>query len=439
MTSKDIFKGKRIAVIGLGEHGEMVEDVKFLIKSGAIVAIYDLKSEARLKNHLVFLRTVGLANYVCGSVPADDLLDMDLIIMSHEYPRDSSFLAGAKEKNIQIEYPETLFFKQAPPVTVVGIMGEYGKTSLMSLVLPILEIAAKTDETKDFFVIDQDSEMGILTHLKKIKNGDLVLMKIPGLLMKELCAMRISPQVAIFTTVPGRDAYEKSPFEILAFQTYNNYVIASDAVIDSAKNFKELPRAKMIRTKTNILPTDWNFEHLRPHDKENAALALQTAEIFKVDKEEVREILLDWKQPKGSLEFIKKVKNVEFYNDGASIHPDSTLRALEHLSANKNIILIIGGAENSNDLKALLASLPDKVHTLILLPGSGTIKERDKIAALEKLNIISAFSIEEAARLALENSQKGDTVLFSPAFPAGGMHGTRKERSERFVKAVRGL
>jgi hypothetical protein len=42
---------------------------------------------------------------------------MDLIILSHEYPRESSFLKNAKEKNIPIEYPETLFFKLAPPVT----------------------------------------------------------------------------------------------------------------------------------------------------------------------------------------------------------------------------------------------------------------------------------------------------------------------------------
>ena len=104
MTSRDYFKGKRIAVIGLGPNGEMVTDVKFLIKAGALVAVYDLKSEARLKSHLVFLRSVGLANYVCGSIPSEDLLDMDLIVLSQEYPRDSTFLKAAKGKNIPIEY-----------------------------------------------------------------------------------------------------------------------------------------------------------------------------------------------------------------------------------------------------------------------------------------------------------------------------------------------
>ncbi len=114
--------------MGLGPEGNMVEDVKFLIKAGALVSVYDLKSEARLKSHLVLLRSLGLANHVCGSIPAEDLIDMDLIILSHEYPRDSSFLKAVDEKNrrieldktkivekkekpIPIEYPETLFFR----------------------------------------------------------------------------------------------------------------------------------------------------------------------------------------------------------------------------------------------------------------------------------------------------------------------------------------
>jgi UDP-N-acetylmuramoylalanine-D-glutamate ligase len=82
----DFFKNKRIAIVGLGCHGEMVNDTKYLIKSGAYVSVYDLKSEARLKKHIVYLRSIGLANYVLGQIPEDDLLDMDLIILSHEYP-----------------------------------------------------------------------------------------------------------------------------------------------------------------------------------------------------------------------------------------------------------------------------------------------------------------------------------------------------------------
>ena len=79
MSARDFFLGKRIAVIGLGPHGEMVADIKYLIKSNALVSAYDIRAEARVRNHIAFLRSIGLANHFCGAVPTDDLLDMDLI------------------------------------------------------------------------------------------------------------------------------------------------------------------------------------------------------------------------------------------------------------------------------------------------------------------------------------------------------------------------
>ncbi|MEN9524184.1 MAG: hypothetical protein RL536_253, partial [Candidatus Parcubacteria bacterium] len=272
MATRDYFKGKRIAVIGIGAHAEMVEDVKYLIKAGAWVSIYDLKSEARLKNHLIFLRSVGLANYVCGSIPADDLLDMDLVILSHEYPRDSSFLKEVQAQKIPIEYPETLFFKLAPPVTLVGVIGACGKSTVISILAPLLREACKKYETQNLFVMDPESEDGILSHLKKIKSGDIVLIRIVDMILLELASMRISPHVAIFTSIPAKNSYLNSPFDILAYQTYNNFIVASDEVIDTTRLMKFQPRAKMLRTKATLIPADWGFMGQGSHDRHNAAL-----------------------------------------------------------------------------------------------------------------------------------------------------------------------
>src|SRR3954463_14307553 len=118
MRVRDYFMGKRIAVIGLGAENEMLADIKFMVKSNPLVSVYDLKTEARLATCMPQLRSLGLATCICGTVPPDDLLDMDLIILSHEFPLSSPFLAEARKKGIDIEYPETLFLKLTPPVTV---------------------------------------------------------------------------------------------------------------------------------------------------------------------------------------------------------------------------------------------------------------------------------------------------------------------------------
>jgi UDP-N-acetylmuramoylalanine-D-glutamate ligase len=269
-------------------------------------------------------------------------------------------------------------------------------------------------------------------------------------MMKELYAMRISPHVAIFTTVPTNNSYEKIPFEILAFQTYNNYLIATDEVIDATRNFNDLPRAKMLRTKPSIIPAEWGFRGKGTHDVLNAALALQAARLFKVEDEAARHALSKWKPLKGRLELVKKVKNVEFYNDAASVNPISTGTAVESLSSgepgkqtgeqhDKNVVLLFGGAAGSSDYRSLYPLLSEYVHTLVLLPGSGTMRERVALGKIDHTEVFSASSVEEAARLALEHARKGDKVLFSPGFDVGGFDSSRKERSERFVRAVRGL
>lgn len=440
MASRDYFLGKRVAIIGLGPHGEMMTDAKYLIKAGALVSVYDMKTEARVKSHIVFLRSLGLANYVCGSIPADDLLDMDLIILSHEYPRQSSFLSEAHDRGIPIEYPETLFFKLAPPVTVVGVMGARGKTTLISMLAPMLNAAcAASKGEQECFVIDPESDNGILAHLKKLKSGDIVLARLIDDVMRELHSLRMSPHVAVFTTVPTKSAYDDSPFEILAYQTHNNYIVGSDEVIDATHRFGFQPKAKMLRTKTTIVPEDWKVNGRGRHDRDNVALALQTARLFKISDQAARGILESWKPLKGRLEPVKKVKGVEFYNDTASVEASSTEWAVESLSDRRNLVLIFGGADVGADYHGLYSILPRYAHSVVLLPGSGTLRERQKLERLDDIDIISVPSLEEATRVALERAHKGDKVLFSPGFAAGGFDSSRKERGERFVRAVRAL
>ena len=428
MAARNHFLGKRIAVIGLGPHGEMVADVRFLIRSGALVALYDLRSEARLKDHVSSLREMGLANYVCGSIPSDDLADMDLIILSHEYPRDSSFLKGIDPAKIPIEYPETLFFRSAPPITLVGVMGSCGKSTVVSMLAPMLEEACEALEGQGFFTLNPESDDGILVHLKKLKSGDIVLMRVAESMLPELHAMRISPHVAVFTTPPSKGSYSESPFEILEFQTYNNFIIGSDEIIDSIKTKGSQARAKMLRTKASLVPESWPFNGKGAHDRDNAALALQAARLFKVSDDVAAGILARWKPLKGRLELVKKVKGVEVYNDSAAVVSPATEAGIRALAVERNIVLLFGGTDSGSDYRALYSFLPQHVHTIVLIPGSGTMRERPTIERLNHIEVISAPSLEEAARLALEHAKKGDRILFSPGFGAGGLDRSRKER-----------
>lgn len=430
MNYKDFFKDKKIAVIGLGPHGEMLTDIKFLLKSKVDIFIYDIRSEGRVHESLYDMKLLGIEKYKFGKINDEELLDFDLILLSTEISKKSFFLKKANNKGVQIEYPDILFFKLVQPITLVGVLGVYGKSTVAHLVYSILKKSFQDIEGQGLYLIDPDSNSGALTHLKKIKKGDVVIARIPESLLSNYHSIHISPQVAIFTSV--------IPFKILEFQTHNNFIVASDEVIDAIKKEIDI-KAKILRTRANTVPNDWIHQRGVLHDRENASLALQTSELFKVSRDISREVIQGFLGLKGHIEMVKKVNNVSYYNDSSSVSPKSTISAIESLSSGRNIVLIMGGAYTGYDYNDLIKKIPDFVSTVILLPGSGTIGIRKMLDRIPNIKIINVFNLDEAVEQAKSNSNKGDIVLFSPAFDAVGIHISRTERGEKFVKAVRKL
>ncbi len=76
---------------------------------------------------------------------------------------------------------------------------------------------------------------------------------------------------------------------------------------------------------------------------------------------------------------------------------------------------------------------------VVLLPGSGTLGFREDIENMPGVDVVRAPTLEDSVITAYGMAKKGDLVLFSPGCEAIGVHISRKERGEKFVKAVRGL
>lgn len=424
MNHKVFFRGKNIAVVGLGPHGEMVADVKFLLKLGAHISFYDMRSEVRLQGYLAPLREAGLSACTFGQVSADELAQADLIILSPEISKKSLFLRKARQAGVPIEFPEVLFLKIAPPITLVGIMGECGKSTVAHMLYGMLKQAFSEHEDQGLYFIDPDLPNGALTHLKKIKGGDVVLARITEEMMEEYAEARVCPHVAIITSLTSKAiAGSEKAFGILEHQTHNNFIVAPDTVVDAIKAKANFPiKGKLLRTKP-----------------ENSALALQAAQLFKVSEEVASRVLENFAGLKGHCELVKKIAGVEFYNDSAAITPRATISALRRLSFNKNIILILGGAYTGYDYGELVKEIPLHAKAVILLPGSGTLGFRKDIEELPDIHFFQAPTLEDALIIARDTARKGDRVLYSPGCEAIGIHISRKERGEKFVKAVRAL
>jgi UDP-N-acetylmuramoylalanine--D-glutamate ligase len=85
-------------------------------------------------------------------------------------------------------------------------------------------------------------------------------------------------------------------------------------------------------------------------------------------------------------------------------------------------------------MSALVREMGRTAKEVIMLPGTGTDRAK---ALVPNAHFVS--SLEEALNQAVELSEDGDAILFSPAFASFGLFKNEYDRNDRFVEAVRAL
>ena len=544
MNYKDYFSQRHITVVGLGPHFEMVPEVAFLLKEGARVTVVDPRSPAKLGSTLTTLQGLGLEKLVTGRFAKEDIHVGDTILLAPDVnPKDSAILE-AEKMGIKIETVQTFFISLLPPITLIGVMGNCGKSTVSFLTFEMLKRSNSFLKDQSVFNINPDVS-NTLSLLKKVKKGDVIISRIPEEHAHIYYTSRIVPHVAVYTNLnsdiipkkpvglgsvqtghssvanSGKDlnsiikpeakdackqcgrvgaclhrpdtktnfleetnlqlvegdsvdartnvvnnsstennslGYKQSNssencmamvgetisavdmFSILSLQTYNNFIVANDSVIDLIKESTQgliKTNAKMLRTGLNIIPNSWDLKVDSFHEKENLSLAIRVAELFKIETSVCKKVAEEFAGLKGRMELVRKVGGLEFYNDSASVNPLSTLTALKALSKNRNVVLIMGGAFKGGNMKFLIDNLPQYTETVILLPGSGTLRCHRELLGLQGVNVIHAGTIAEAVRIARDNARKFDRILYSPGFAVGGFERSVAERGTAFVTQVK--
>lgn len=419
-TYKTFLKGKHVLVVGLGPDGELAPDVAFLLKIGVQVTIADMRSEVRIQPAVEKIQAAGMAQFYFGNMGRDLLEGKDIVLKSPDVPYDVPCIEEAIDRGISVETPSTFLLKLAPPITLIGVLGLCGKSTVAHFIYQSL--SAVFEEDQSFWYTDAKPAQGTLSILKKVKKGDVMLAAINDSEYIAFKHAHMSPHVAVVTT-PLED------YSILEYQTYNNFLIGNDTTIDSLKNANV--KAKMLRTGVGIIPTRWDIANFFTYIRENMALALRVAELFKVDFDTIQTKFEEFKGLKGRLEFVKKYSGIDYYNDTRSVRPYSTTLALRTLGGANDVVLIIGGVSHREDLFELGKAIENHVKKIILIPGSGTMQLHNVFP-----DSIYARSIEEAVDLSRQYADRGGKVLFSPAFSP---QTSVRDRGEQFVKAVKKL
>lgn len=238
MTEKKImnyedFKGKKIAVLGIGVEG--ISSAKFLTSHGAAVTV--LSEEGTLPKEL---ENMGVT-FVSGKDYLASLSDYDIIVRSPGIKRNLPEIVEA-EKREKIVTSQTKLFFDLCPAPIIGVTGTKGKGTTSSLIYEMLKKAG--------FEAYLGGNIGVppFEFLEKITKESKVVLELSSFQLEDLGkssddakAMAGKPHIAVMLMVTsehlGADSvgtknyhesleeYIEAKRNILRFQTYDDFAI----------------------------------------------------------------------------------------------------------------------------------------------------------------------------------------------------------------------
>lgn len=449
---KKYFKDKKITVMGLGLLGRGLGYTKFLAECGSDLIVTDLKDEEQLETSINELKKYNNIKLVLGKHNLKDFEGRDMIIKAAGVPRESVYLKRAKKNKIPIKMDVSLFIEYAPKITVVGVTGTRGKSITTTLIYEILK-----ENIKDRNIHVGGNLRGIATLplLKKVEERDILVCELDSWQLQGFGESKISPHIAVFTTfMPDHMNYYNNSMKRYFEDKMNifKYQNKGDILIIRPEIKKLIPKniksKKIVIRKSDV--TGWKFSVPGEYHRENLACAVEVAKQFEIPINNIKKTISKFKDLEGRLQLLRIYKGIKIYNDNNATTPAATIAGLEALSdightnqknniqqlLEKKIILICGGSNKNLPLIDLVKNINKYCKSVIMIPGTGT----DRLFNFKfKIENKPAMDLKESIKMALDNSSKGDIILFSPAFASFGIFQNEYERNDKFVKIIKEL
>ncbi len=459
-------KNKKALVMGLGLHDGGLGVTRFLVEQGASVTVTDLRTPEVLAPTLAKLAGLPV-RYVLGEHREADFQAAELVIRNPAVPRESRFLALARQSGASIEMEMTIFFKLCRSKQVIGITGTRGKTSTTLLTGAILQ-AWRPDT-----VVAGNLRISALEKLDQIGADTPVVLELSSWQLEGLGEQHLSPPIAAVTNLSPdhlnryRDMadYGDAKRNIYRWQDPQGLVVlnADDPLVNHFD--EDAPgRVEWFSLEKPGLPGAWlqngQFHWPSPtgvqecpaswlklpgrHNQQNALAAIALANAAGCPPEAIRAGLAGFAGVPDRLELVGEVDGVRYYNDTTATSPAGVVAALQSFEQDTGqIVLLAGGTDKNIDFRPMAGAIRQAVEAgrlkrIILLAGSAT---EPLIETLKAAGVPSVYSppytvFMEAVEAARQTAQKGDLVLLSPGAASFGMFLHEFDRGQQFRQLI---
>jgi UDP-N-acetylmuramoylalanine--D-glutamate ligase len=452
LSSFGVTKGNRLVVLGGGESGV---GTAILGKKKAYKVFVSDKGqlEAKYKKVLEHFEI----EWEEGGHTEEEILNADLVMKSPGIPDKVPLVKKLVECSIPV-ISEIEFASRHSNATFIGITGSNGKTTTTMLTQHLLKggglnsgMAGNIGDS--FAKMVAEKEFG--TYVLEISSFQL-----DGI-------VDFKPYVAVITNItPDHldrydyqfENYVASKFRIAMNQDANDYLIYDNDDVTISKWLKKYPvQSKLVPFSiTKILSEGaWlenneiiinvenktlkmSIDYLTldgQHNVKNAMAASLASLLVRTKKETLRQSIQSFQGVPHRLEKVLKINHVQYINDSKATNVNATYYALEGIK--KPIVWIVGGVDKGNDYGSLMPLVREKVKAIICL-GMDNEKLKETFGNVIDL-MVETFSMEEAVKVAYKISERGDTVLLSPACASFDLFENYEDRGNQFKQNIRKL
>jgi UDP-N-acetylmuramoylalanine--D-glutamate ligase len=442
----------RLVILGGGESG--VGTAILGKKKGYDVFVSDF---GKIKENYKEVLSINGIKWEEEKHTENKILNADVVMKSPGIPDKSPIVKMLVENKIPV-ISEIEFAAPFTKAKTIGITGSNGKTTTTMLTYHLLKSAGIN--------IGLGGNIGKSFAWQVAEDKyDYYVLELSSFQLDGIINYR--PDIAIITNIsPDHlDRYEykyenyiASKFRITMNQTEDDFLIYDaddEAISEWLKNNKT--KAQLIPfslTKTfekgaflkdknmeiNINEEEFVMETQYialegKHNLKNAMAATSVAKLLQIRKQTIRESLSNFQGVEHRLEKVLKIQNVQYINDSKATNVNAAFFALD--SMNSPTVWILGGVDKGNDYSELMSLVHEKVKAIICL-GVDNKKIIDAFGNIVDI-MIEVTSMQDAVTMAQRLSEKGDTVLLSPACASFDLFENYEDRGRQFKNAVQNL
>ena len=444
---------KRLVILGGGESG--IGSAILGKKKGYDVFVSDF---GKIKENYKEVLIINEIAWEEEKHTQDLILNADVVMKSPGIPEKSPIVKKLIAKGITV-ISEIEFAVSFTKAMTIGITGSNGKTTTTMLTYHLLKTAGLNvglggNIGKSFaWQVAEDKFDSYVLELSSFQLDGIINYK---------------PHIAIITNIsPDHlDRYEykyenyiASKFRITMNQTQDDFLIydADDLAISEwlknnktkaqlipfslTKTFEKGAFIKNKKMEVNIINEEefiMETEYIAlegKHNMKNAMAATSVAKLMKIRNATIRESLSNFQGVEHRLEKVLKIQNVQYINDSKATNVNAAFFALDSMIT--PTVWIVGGVDKGNDYNELMSMVREKVKAIICL-GVDNKKIIDVFGNVVDI-MVEVTSMEDAVKTAQKLTEKGDTVLLSPACASFDLFENYEDRGNQFKNAVRNL